>query len=80
MKKSISILAAGLLLAGAATSCASLDKMAEMAEKVKVTCNPEVLEAVGGNVDAVITVTYPAEGLCGGCAENLPGNAFGQGS
>ena len=61
MKKTLTILAAALLLAGAATSCASLDKMAEMAEKVKVTCNPEILEAVGGNVDAVVTVTYPAD-------------------
>ena len=61
MKKTLTILASALLLAGAATSCASLDKMAEMAEKVKVTCNPEILEAVGGNVDAVVTVTYPAD-------------------
>ena len=60
MKKFLPILAA-VLFAGAAISCASLDKMAEMAEKVTVTCNPEVLEAVGGNVDAVLTVTYPAD-------------------
>ncbi len=58
MRKSILIMAAGVL---AATACASLDKMAEMAEKVQVTCNPEVLEAVGGAVDATITVTYPAD-------------------
>ena len=51
MRKSILIMAAGVL---AATACASLDKMAEMAEKVQVTCNPEVLEAVGGAVDAVV--------------------------
>ena len=60
MKNSFKLLMAALSLLSAA-SCASLDKMAEMAEKVQVTCNPEVLEAVGGNVDAVITVTYPAD-------------------
>ncbi len=59
MRKIFSIFAAATALF--ATSCASLDKMAEMAEKVTVTCNPEVLEAVGGSVDAVITVTYPAD-------------------
>ena len=59
MRKIFHSLAALAVLA--ATSCASLDKMAEMAEKVTVTCNPEVLQAVGGNVDAVLTVTYPAD-------------------
>ena len=47
MKKTLSVLsAAALLLAG----CASVEKMAEMAENVKVTCTPEVLEAAGGTV------------------------------
>ena len=58
MKKTLSVLsAAALLLAG----CASVEKMAEMAENVKVTCTPEVLEAVGGSVDATVSVTYPAD-------------------
>ena len=58
MRKSHLLLAAVAILAA---SCASLDKMAEMAEKVKVTCTPEVLEAVGGKVDANLSVTYPAD-------------------
>ena len=32
-----------------------------MAENVTVNCDPVVLEAVAGNVDATVTVTYPAD-------------------
>lgn len=45
----------------AAAACSSPQKMAELAENVVVKCNPEVLEAVAGNIDADVTVTYPAD-------------------
>ena len=60
MKKSFKFLAAAAILA-AAVSCASIDKMAQMAENVKVTCEPGVLEAVNGSIDAVVSVNYPAD-------------------
>jgi tetratricopeptide (TPR) repeat protein len=60
MKKSFKILAAAAMIA-AAVSCASVEKMAQMAENVKVTCDPGVLEAANDAVDAVISVTYPAD-------------------
>lgn len=58
MKKSFKLLAAALI-GLAAVSCSSAEKMAELADNVKVTCNPEVLEVVAGNIDATLTVTYP---------------------
>ena len=58
MKKSFKVLAAAVM-AFAAVACSSVEKMAEMAENVAVDCNPAVLEAVAGNIDAAITVTYP---------------------
>jgi tetratricopeptide (TPR) repeat protein len=60
MKKAYKILTAVAILA-AAVSCASVEKMAQMAENVKVTCEPGILEAMNGGVDAVISVTYPAD-------------------
>ena len=60
MKKVNRILTAAALMAGA-VACSSPAKMAEMAENVKVTCDPEVLEVVGGQIDAVVSVTYPAD-------------------
>ena len=60
MKKSFKFLAAAAMLA-AAVSCASIEKMAQMAENVKVTCNPAVLEAVNDGIDATVTVNYPAD-------------------
>ena len=70
MRKTLTILASALLLAGAATSCASLDKMAEMAEKVKVTCNPEILrkreqtrgDRCPGSAESSAAYLYPKEG------------------
>ena len=58
MKKSFQILAVAVL-GIAAAACASPAKMAEMAENVKVTCEPEVLEVVAGEIDATVSVTYP---------------------
>ena len=58
--KSVKFLAAAAILA-AAVSCASIEKMAQMAENVKVTCDPGVLEATNDAIDAVVSVTYPAD-------------------
>ncbi len=58
MKKSMKIIAA-VALGLAAVACASPAKMAEMAENVKVTTDPEVLEVVAGKIEAGVTVTYP---------------------
>ena len=63
-RKLLPAVLAALLLAGAATSCASLDKMAEMAEKVKVTCNPEILEAVVPVKEKITFEAYRAKVLC----------------
>ena len=60
MKKSIKFLAAALL-GLAAAACSSPEKMAKMAENVIVTCNPGVLEVVGGQIDASVSVTYPED-------------------
>ena len=60
MMKSVKFLAAAAMLA-AAVSCASIEKMAQMAENVMVTCNPGVLEAQNESIDAVVSVTYPAD-------------------
>jgi len=59
MKKSITFIAAAastILLA----SCGSADKMAKMAENVTAKCDPAVLEAVAGEINANVSVTYPA--------------------
>ena len=60
MMKSVKFLAAAAMLA-AAVSCASIEKMAQMAENVKVTCDPGVLEAQNESIDAAVSVTYPAD-------------------
>ena len=57
MKKSIVSLAVALL----AVACASPEKMASMADNVKVECNPPVLEVVGGTIDGIVTVSYPKD-------------------
>ena len=59
MKKAIKILAAAAIVLSA-VACSSAKKMAELADNVIVTCNPAVLEAVAGNVDPSVSVTYPA--------------------
>ncbi len=60
MNRILKLLSAAAI-AVAAVSCASIEKMAQMAQNVKVTCNPEVLEVVNGTIDAVVSVTYPAD-------------------
>lgn len=42
-------------------ACASPEKMAKMADNVKVTCAPAVLEVINGTIDPVVTVTYPKD-------------------
>ena len=59
MKRAIQILAAAVLVLGA-VACSSAKKMAELADNVIVTCDPAVLECVGGNIDPTVTVNYPA--------------------
>ena len=58
MKKTLKFLAVAAL-AIAAAACASPEKMAKMAENVKVECVPPVLEVVNGTIDATVSVTYP---------------------
>ena len=60
MKKIFNVLmivAAGLLI----QSCGSPKKMAKSAEEVSVSCNPQVLEVVAGNIKADVTVTFPED-------------------
>ena len=59
MKKAVRILAAAVLVLGA-VACSSAKKMAELADNVIVSCNPAVLECIGGSIDPTVTVTYPA--------------------
>ena len=45
----------------AAIACSSPEKMAEMAENVTVQCAPAVLEVIGGEINASVSVTYPED-------------------
>ena len=60
MRKNINFLFA-VALGFAAIACSSPEKMAEMAENVTVKCEPAVLEVVAGEIDATVSVTYPAD-------------------
>ena len=53
------LLAAGVITMAA--SCTNAAKMAEAADKIKIKCNPDVLEAVAGKIDADVDVTFPEE-------------------
>ena len=57
MKRLLVFFAAATL----AVACASPEKMAKLADNVKVTCDPEVLEVVNGTIDPTVTVTYPKD-------------------
>ena len=50
---------AAAVLGLAAIACSSPEKMAEMSENVTVKCEPAVLEVVGGEIEATVSVTYP---------------------
>lgn len=60
MKKTIKFLAIAAI-GFAAMACSSAEKMLKLADSVKTTCDPAVLEVVAGNIDADVTVTYPAD-------------------
>ena len=60
MKNIVKIMSAAIL-GLAAIACSSPEKMAEMAENVTVKCAPAVLEVVGGEINATVTVTYPED-------------------
>ncbi len=60
MKKFVKFLSLAVICMAAA-SCASPEKMAKMADSVIVKCNPAVLEVIGGEIDADVTVSYPAK-------------------
>ena len=60
MKKSIKSMTAAIF-GFAAIACSSPEKMAEMAENVTVQCAPAVLEVIGGEINASVSVTYPED-------------------
>ncbi|MCF0165383.1 MAG: hypothetical protein HUJ92_08865 [Bacteroidales bacterium] len=57
MKKILTFVVAAFAL----VSCNQAAKMAELADQVKINCDPEVLEVVGGFINADVAVTFPAE-------------------
>lgn len=57
MKKILLFFAAAALT----VACASPEKMAKLADNVKVTCEPGVLEVVNGTIDPTVSVTYPKD-------------------
>ena len=61
MKRFIRNTLAFAVAAFALVSCNNAAKMAELAEQVKITCDPEVLEVVAGNIDADVLVQFPAD-------------------
>ena len=60
MKKALHFVLAAIVLI-AAVSCSSIEKMAKMAENVTVECAPSPLEAVAGQINPLVAVTYPAD-------------------
>ena len=60
MKNTMKFMAAAIL-GFAAIACSSPEKMAEMAENVTVKCEPAVLEVIGGEINATVSVTYPED-------------------
>ncbi len=59
--KKISKILSFVVLGTAIVACSSPEKMAKEAENVVVKCNPAVLEVVGGEINADVTVTYPED-------------------
>ena len=55
----VSKILAVALLGIAAASCSNANKMAQKASDLQVSCDPTVLEVIGGKIKAKITVTYP---------------------
>ncbi|NLX40704.1 MAG: hypothetical protein GXY75_02250 [Bacteroidales bacterium] len=61
MRKNIINLMLIAFVSVAMASCGNPSKMIEAADQIKINCNPEVLEVIAGNIDAVVDVTFPAE-------------------
>ena len=59
MKKALHFILAAVVMI-AAVSCSSVEKMAKMADAVTVECAPAPLEAVAGQINPMVAVTYPA--------------------
>ena len=60
MKRILNLILA-VTVAVAAVSCSSIEKMAKLAENVTVECAPSPLEAVAGQINPLVAVTYPAD-------------------
>ncbi len=58
MKKVVKFLSTAMLVM-AIVACSSVSKMVELADTVKVTSEPAVLEVIAGSVDAELTVSFP---------------------
>jgi tetratricopeptide (TPR) repeat protein len=59
--KNLKTLAIFLLVAALLSSCGGVNKMLKESDMVGYNVKPEVLEMHGGNVDATISVKYPAK-------------------
>lgn len=59
MKKLLGIFCLTATVVALSSCGASKAQQMAMADKIKVSCNPEVLTLVAGKIDAEITVTYP---------------------
>ena len=60
MSKTLKLFAAAAVILGIA-ACSTPKKMTQMAENISVTCQPAILEAAGGFIDATVSVKYPAD-------------------
>ena len=61
MKQIFKFFAVAALAVAAVAACASPEKMAKMADNVKVECVPSVMEVVDGSIDMSVAVTYPKD-------------------
>jgi hypothetical protein len=61
MKKSLLSLFTVAIVGLAMSACSSPDKMLKEAEQVQKSCDPQVLEARAGVIDARYTLTFPAK-------------------
>ena len=59
MNRIIKLLALSALVLAASSCSKSLAEQMKLAENVKITCTPEVLEAVAGQIPVEISVSYP---------------------
>ena len=60
MKRIITYLALGAMVISAASCSKSRAEQMKLAENVNIDCTPEVLALVGDEIDADITVSFPA--------------------